>query len=987
MRKSVHLNPRPMLQQYWVLGLFWLLSFGKASAAGVPFETPEARRWADSVLATLSPAERIAQMFMVSSWSNRDSVHIREIEKLIEDWGIGGVIFFQGDPMRQALMTNDYQQRSKVPLLIGIDGEWGLSMRLDSTVRFPRQMTLSAMKNDSLIYRMGLEIGRQLNRMGIHTNFAPDADVNNNAQNPVIGSRSFSDDPALVSRRALLYQRALQSSRILGNGKHFPGHGDVDTDSHLALPLLAKSRLALDSMELRPFRDMINDGLASVMVAHMSIPALDSTPALPSTLSKRIVTGLLQEELGFQGLIYTDALNMKGVAACFRPGELEFAAFQAGNDIFLCPEDVHKGVETLLQAVNDSVIRQEEVDRRVRKILMAKYWCGLSTRPLVDTTNLLGDLNTPEALSMQFDLFSEAITILKNERELLPLRALDSIRIASVVIGDRKYNAFQENLRKYARVDVFAEDKDAPVSQFEALFTFLKNYDLVVLSLHGTTMKAQNGYGIPEVARKFVDSVMLNYPTVFVDFGNAYTLTRFNRLNKAKAVVLAYEDFPYVHGLAAQVVMGGLRAEGGLPVKVSEQYNRESGLTTDGPIRLTFTTPEKAGMSGRTLSRIDTIVAEAIRAKAMPGCQVLVARKGMVVFRKSYGYHTYDSLLAVRDDDLYDIASITKVAGTGLMAMKVFDQGKIDLNQPLARYLPRLRNSGKKGLTIREIMAHQGGLVSWIPYWKKTVSANGPDSLYYRRTPDERFSVRVSDSLFTFPQLADSILDWSVKSPAGERGKYVYSDLGPIFLRFALERVADKPIDQFLEEQFFSPLQLNNTLYKPWQNFSADRIIPTERDTAFRKKLLLGDVHDPAAAMQGGVSGNAGLFSNAGDLAVIFQMLLNHGSYAGRQYLKPNTVSMFTRRQFTQGNNRRGLLFDKPEIDPSKSSPCAASASPETFGHQGFTGTCVWADPKEELLVIFLSNRVFPDATNDKLVKMNIRTRIQQAAYDAILDQ
>jgi beta-glucosidase-like glycosyl hydrolase/CubicO group peptidase (beta-lactamase class C family) len=977
---------KPVLKRLLSVFLF-AIGVLPVARAGVPFETPEAARWADSVLATLSPAQRIAQMFMVSSWSNKDSVHIREIEKLIEDWGIGGVIFFQGGPLRQALLTNDYQRRSKVPLLIGIDGEWGLSMRLDSTVRFPRQMTLSAMRNDSLIYRMGQEIGRQLNRLGIHINFAPDADVNNNAANPVIGSRSFSDDPDLVARRAMLYLRALQASHILGNAKHFPGHGDVDADSHLTLPLLAKSRQALDSTELKPFRRLMADGLASVMVAHLSVPALDSTPALPSTLSRPIVTGLLQEQLGFKGLIFTDALNMKGVAACFRPGELELAAFQAGNDIFLCAEDVRKGVETILAAVNDSVIPQAEVDRRVRKILMAKYWCGLAQRPEVDTANLMQDLQSPEALALQFDLFSEAVTVLKNDRELLPLHGLDSLRIASVVVGDRKYNAFQQQVREYARADVYAEDKDAPVSQFDALFSFLKNYDLLLLSVHGTTMKAQAGYGIPEVARRFIDSVLVTYPTVLVDFGNAYTLTRFRRLDKAKAVVLAYEDFPFVHGLAAQVVFGGLKAGGGLPVNVSASMSRNTGLTTSGPLRLSFTVPERAGMDGHVLQRIDTIVADAIRARAMPGCQVLIARKGQVVFRKSYGYHTYDSLLAVRDDDLYDIASISKVAGTALMAMKVFDQGKLDLNQPLSRYLPRLRTTPKRNLTVREVMAHQAGFISWIPYWKRTVNAAGPDSLYYRRVPDNHYSIRVADSLYTFSEMADSILDWSAQSPAGERGKYVYSDLGPIFLRFALERITGKGMDEFLEEQFFGPLQLNHTVYRPWQNFSADRLVPTERDSAFRRKLLLGDVHDPAAAMMGGVSGNAGLFSNAGDLAVIFQMLLDHGRYAGRQYIKPNTVSIFTRRQFTQGSNRRGLLFDKPEFDPGKPNPCAASASPETFGHQGFTGTCVWADPKEELIVVFLSNRIYPDATNDKLVKMNVRTRIQQAAYDALLER
>ena len=950
-----------------------------------PFYSEQAERWADSVLATLSPDERISQLMMVSVYSNRDSSHLRDIRKMVTDWGIGGIIFFQGGPVREALMTNELQKASKIPLLVGIDGEWGLSMRLDSTVRFPRQMTMSATTDDSLIYEMGKMVAKQCNRMGIHTNFSPDLDVNNNPLNPVIGSRSFGDDPETVYRRSLMYMNGLHAGRILTTGKHFPGHGNADTDSHLALPMINQSRSGLDSVELYPFRKLINDGLGGVMVAHLNVPSLDSTPNLPSTLSRPIVTDLLKNQLSFKGLIFTDALTMKGVSACYKPGQLEKLALMAGNDILLCLEDVHKAVEEIHFAVQNCEIDESEINEKAKKLLMVKYWCGLNNYTTIDTTGLIADLNSPDAIALQRRLYEKSITLLSNRDSVLPIHFKDSLRIASVCIGDLKGNAFQRQLSAYLPVEWFAEDKDAPVSVFSALFSYLENFDLVILSMHGTSMKAQNNYGIPEAARVFIDSVLTRYKTIFVDFGNAYTLSRFTALDKAAAVVLAYEDFPLTHSITAQTIMGGLKIGGKIPVNSTAEIRRNNGLETGMPTRLSYGTPEEAGLSTEGLSRIDSIVTGAIRAQAMPGCQVLVARHGKVVYQKAFGTKTYGSADSVRTTDLYDIASVTKVAATALATMKLFDMKKIDLNQPLSKYLTRLKSTNKKGLTIKEILAHQAGLQAWIPFYKQTMNGSAYRDGIYSRQLKDNFTIRVADSLYLNSTYTDSLSSWIMNSEVKDRGKYVYSDLGPILMKITTEKITGKAFDQFLNENFYRPLGLTRFGFSPRKKYPLSEIVPTENDTIFRKQLVRGDVHDPAAAMMGGVSGNAGIFSDANDLAVLMQMLLNKGTYGGVRYLNPNTVDLFTRSQFVQNHNRRGLLFDKPEPDSSKSSPCAKECSPLTFGHQGFTGTCVWVDPKYDLIYIFLSNRVNPDAGNDKLVRLNVRTSIQSAIYKAIL--
>ena len=967
------------------IALFLFSKTSKAQYPGPPFIFPESSRWADSVLYTLSPDQRIGQLMMVAAWSNKDSAHINEINHLISNYGIGGLIFFQGGPVRQALLTNHYQSISKVPLLIGIDGEWGLAMRLDSTIRFPRQMTLTAMQDEDLIYKMGEEIARQCRRMGIHTNFSPVADVNNNRQNPVIGSRSFSDDKFTVSRNASVYMKALQDHHVLATAKHFPGHGDTDTDSHFTLPAIRNSKEEMDSLELYPFRQLIAQGLGGMMVAHLSVPAYDTLPDNPSTLSKKIVSGLLKDEMGFRGLVFTDALNMKGVSACYRPGMLEKLALLAGNDVLLFSEDVRKAIDEIHLAVENCEITKEEIDNHVKKILMLKYWVGLNRDLLVDTTNLVHDLNTFSALHLQQQLYEKSLTLVSNKDSLIPFRHLDSLRIASVVVGDVKNNPFQKQLQLYARVDCYAVDKDAPMSIFDAIGKFLVNYDLVILSLHNTTMNAQKDFGINEAALQFIHAVIKKYKTVFVDFGNAYTLAKFETLPDANALVLAYEDMPVSQNLAAQLLFGGIGAQGRIPVLATTAYPKYSGLKSLNPVRFNYTFPEDVGMSSDRLSQIDSIALKAIAERATPGCQVLVAKDQKIIYYKSFGTHSYDDTVQVKNSDLYDIASVTKIAATCLATMKLVDEQELDLNKPVSNYLPVLKSTNKKNMVIRDVLAHQAGLQSWIPFWKSTITESGSLSeTIYIRKENETHTIRVAEGIYMRNAYRDSIMKWIYDSPLGERGKYVYSDFGPILMKSLVEKITLQPMDDYLDKEFYRSLGLTSLTFRPRKKIELNRIIPTENDNEFRHQVLLGDVHDPAAAMLGGVSGNAGLFSDANDLAVIMQLYLNKGFYGGKTYFSQRVVNEFTRQQFPLNKNRRGLFFDKPEPDPKKQSPVCRATSLKSFGHQGFTGTCAWVDPEYNLIYIFLSNRVNPDASNDKLVKMNVRTEIQQVIYDAL---
>ncbi|MEG9327497.1 glycoside hydrolase family 3 N-terminal domain-containing protein [Salinimicrobium catena] len=970
-----------------LLSFLFLVVFcfaGTAQNTKPPFLKYTNSTWVDSVMTTLTPDERIAQLIMVAAYSNRGEEHKQEILKLIEEQKIGGLIFFQGDPASQVKLMNEYQEASELPLLGAIDAEWGLGMRLDSTISYPFQMTLGAVQDDQLLYQLGAEVARQVKRTGLHLNFAPVVDVNNNPNNPVINFRSFGEDKFNVARKATAYMQGMQDAQLLTTAKHFPGHGDTDTDSHYALPQINHPLARLDSLELYPFREILKAGIGGVMVAHLNIPALDST-GVPSTLSKPIITGLLKEQLDFEGLIVTDAMNMKGVTEGNEPGVVDKDAILAGNDLLEFTEDVPKAIAEVRKAINAGLISQKEIDQRVRKILAVKQWVGLNQYQPVAVENIIEELNTPEAILLNRQLTEAALTVLKNEKNILPLQELEKRRFASVSFGRDEKTPFQETLDLYAGMTHFTVPVDASEEMVSTLRNQLENYDVVISAIHDQSKFPRNNLKLSEAALELVAELAEKESSVFAFFKNPYVLNKIDKIEEAAGLVVAYQDNKASQEVAAQLIFGGIGANGKLPVSVGEKFKAGKGLEVTGNIRLSYTLPEAAGMDSKLLnSRIDSLMTVAMEMKATPGAQILVARHGKVVFHKAYGEHSYYDTISVKKDDLYDLASVTKISATMPALMKLYDEGKFRLDGTLADHLPKFKRSNKADIPFTDILTHQARFQPWIPFWKNTLRKNGSYRWWtIKKDSSARYPIKITDEMYLHRNYPDKIVKAIRKSPLREKKEYVYSDFFFILAPRVVASRTEEDFATYLQENFYQPLGAESVGFNPAA--PKYKIVPTEYDFSFRKEPIHGTVHDEGAIMLGGVSGHAGLFANANDLAKLLQMYLNGGEYGGKRYLKEETLIKFTKTTFPDTDNRRALGFDKRRPN-SKGvvNNTAKDASEASYGHTGFTGIMVWMDPEEDLLYIFLSNRVHPTRENHRLYSLDTRTNIHQVLYDAI---
>ena len=968
----------------WTCSVLLLLS-GLLSSQAQSVEATAEDQWVDSVMQTLEPSERISQLINIATFSNRDKAFEDSISGIIKEFKIGGLIFFQGGPVRQAKLTNRYQQESELPLLISIDAEWGLGMRLDSTISFPYNMALGAIQEDGLIYDMGVEVGRQCKRMGIHLNFAPVVDVNNNARNPVINYRSFGEDPEAVASKGVQFMKGFQQSGLLATAKHFPGHGDTDTDSHYDLPQLLHHRDRLDAVELLPFRALIEAGVSGVMVAHMNIPSLDSTANMPSTLSKPIVTDLLRNELKFEGLIMTDALNMKGVTKFYQPGEVDVKALTAGNDLLMYSEDVAAVIDQVQQAIKQGQLTQEVIDVKCRNVLRAKYRLGLHQRQDILIEGLVEDLNSPKAKLLHRKLVEASMTMVKNDG-MLPLKKLDTLTVATVSIGSDHITSFQRMIEKYIVTDHLLVPKDATAEQTERFMNLVKGYDLVIMGIHGVLKRPGNSRGFSDATYKLIEDISKRHKTVAVSFRNAYTLDLLP-VQRMNSVLLSYQDGELTQQTAAQVLFGAIAAPGKLPVTVNQQLPAGAGLNTAGGLRLKYTQPEEVGMPSEFLHhKIDSIVQLGLDSAAFPGAQVLAAKDGKVIFHKTYGYLTYDSIRKVAEDDIYDLASVTKVTGPLPALMKLNGEGKINLDQKFSYYWPDFQNTDKEGMTFREVLAHYARLKPYIVYWQLTKKKNGNfKRRFFREESSGKYPVEVTESLFLRHNYREKGIYKAIrKSDLEEEKKYLYSGLSFYLYPEIIENLSGQNYQDYVKQNFYLPLGAQTLTYRPLEYFPLERIVPTEFDDFFRMKQLRGTVHDEGAAMMDGISGNAGLFSTANDLAKLMQMYMQWGTYGGERYLDEEVVKEFASCQYCDEGNRRGLGFDKPPIENKENGSTAADASDATFGHSGYTGTYTMVDPENGLLMIFMSNRVYPTRNNPKLYQLNIRPAIHQVLYDAM---
>ncbi|MDX1665620.1 MAG: glycoside hydrolase family 3 N-terminal domain-containing protein [Saprospiraceae bacterium] len=942
------------------------------------------QRWVDSVFDAMSQEQRLGQLFMLRAHSNLGQEHVAKITDMVKNHQVGGLCFFQGSPEGHVELINKYQALSRTPLLIAIDAEWGLGMRLkEAAVSFPEQLTLGALRDNRLIYEMGEEIARQLKRMGVHVNFAPVVDVNNNPANPVINYRSFGEDRYKVAVKGYMYMKGLQEEGIMACAKHFPGHGDTDVDSHLDLPVVDHPRSRLDSLEMYPFRVLSDQGVGGVMVAHLHVPVLDDRPNRSTTLSRAVVDTLLKRELGFKGLVFTDALDMKGVTKYFEEGQLEAEALLAGNDMLVLPGDLTESIAAIRSYVEGGRLSWAEIDQRVRKILRAKYRLGLSSFKPLSTEGLRGDINTRRSEVIIQRIIREALTLVRNDGKLLPIAELPDIDMSSLSIGAEVTTPFQHRLSSYADMEHYQAGSELSPALQASLIDRLKDKDLVIVGMHGMRPHASQDFGISDSARRFLDKLDAETQVVLVIFGNPYSLRFFDEM---ETVVVAYEDGAEFQDQAAQAIFGAFAFRGRLPVTASPLSTVNTGISTKPLRRLGYVLPEAVGMNSDTLKRIADIAERVIESKGTPGCVVLVAKDGQIVYHRSFGYHTYRKQRPVSPEDIFDLASITKVTATTAGIMRLYEGGKLSLEDPMGKYLPDLWDTDKAPLEIGDVMAHQSGLKSWMPFYKPTVSKSRrnprPLNEFYRYRSGGPFTVPVTDRLFMRSDLADSIWQQIVHSELRPRKSYHYSDLGFYLLKRLLEGIADKPLDEFVAEELYRPLGLRTMTFNPKKKFSLADIVPTEEDRYFRRQRIHGYVHDSGAAMLGGVSGHAGLFSNARDLAIFMQMLLQNGYYGGRAHFNPATVRHFTRRY--KNSSRRAAGFDMLETDPLREPNLSALASPRAFGHKGFTGTCAWADPEYGLVYVFLSNRTYPRMTNKTLIDLEVRNEIQTVIYNSL---
>ena len=943
------------------------------------YKSESEKKWVDSVYNALSFDERLGQLFMVSAYSNRDSLHAKAIDKLITESKVGNLIFFQGGPQRQAKLNNRYQKLAKIPLLIAIDGEWGLPQRLDSTYAFPYNMTLGAIKDKSLLEKVGVQIGKHSKRMGIHFNFGPDVDVNTNPKNPIIGFRAFGETKENVTKSASAIIKGFQSTGGFSTGKHFPGHGDTDVDSHKALPTLSLTEQRLNDVELYPYRQLFAEGLASVMIAHLNIPALENRENIPSSVSSKIVTDLLKNKMGFDGLIFTDALNMKAAANFRKPGQIDLEAFLAGNDLLLCPDDVPTAIEKLCMAYQDSIISEQRLAYSVKKILKFKYRAGLNNYKTVDQNNLLQDLNASENDALQYTLYENAITLLKNKNDILPIQNLEKNKIAYVKMGDDLNSEFVSTLKKYTEITEIAD------TNIDSLNKKLSSFDKVIIGFHKSD-KPWKSHAFTDKELSDIQEIAKKNVVILDVFVKPYALSQIQNFEEIEALVVSYQNRDIAQNVSAQIIFGGVGAQGILPVSVGNSFKVNDGLTTKKLDRLGFTAPENVQMNPAVLSKIDAIAQKAIDGKMAPGINVLVARKGKVIFQKAYGTFEYDKKTTVKTADVYDVASMTKILATLPNAMQLYDNHKIKLDSKIGDLLPIFINSDKQDITFKDLMTHYARLKAWEPFYKKTIdSSKKPLEKFYSKIKSIDFQKQVADSLFIRNDYHDTIIKYIVDSKLNPKKEYKYSDFTLIILKEIIEKITKKPLDVLVKQNIFDVVGANSSIFNPLQKFSKYQIVPTEIDNYFRQQKIQGYVHDMAAAMEGGVSGHAGLFSNAIDVAKIMQMYLQKGSYGGHQFFSPKTFDDFNTCYYCPEGNRRGLGFDKPTVNGEKGSTCGCT-SKSSFGHTGFTGTMTWADPETEIVYVFLSNRTFPDGNAPNLLsKNNIREDIQQVIQDAII--
>lgn len=956
-------------------------------------DSQECKEWVETRLEQMTLKEKIGQLFIHTAPLQDNEATHKNLRNAVKEYKVGGLLFSGGALATQAKLTNMAQEMAGIPLLMTFDGEWGLAMRLKQLPAFSRNRVMGCIQDNGLIYEYGREVARQCREVGVHVNFAPVADVDNNPLNPVINTRSFGGDPKNVADKVVAYSRGLEDGGVLSVSKHFPGHGDTNVDSHKALPVLKFSRERMDSIEMYPFRKAVEAGLGGVMVGHLEVPALSKKPA---SLSTEII-GILKEEFGFKGLVFTDALEMKGVS---NNQNVAARALMAGNDMLLVPRNLKRELDGVLQAVKAGQITEEEITERCRKVLTFKYALGLHEKQFVQLSGLEQRLTRPAARELMDRFEKAAVTVVSNDGGILPLD-VDQKKTVIFSIGKASQGkAFHEQLSKYMQVDRIHAGSDS----IPSLSRRLGKYEKVIVAIHTEKYAAYQSMLATLSARLPLVYVYLTPMQRIYNKGNAW--------KKAAAVVMGHSESENVQRFVADVLMGRKQATGRLSVEV-KNYRKPGDGVTVALKQTKIYRPEDYGMDAGILKKIDDVALEGIEGKAYPGCQILILKDGAPVYEKCFGTYTYGGKEKVDEESVYDIASLTKTTATLLAVMKLYDEGRFGLTDPISKYVSALRGSRKGRITIEDLLYHQSGLPGSWQFYREAIDDSSYTGTFYKAKVDpthrlqvdkrlyvvdgfkykeeyisdtrsDEYPLQVAQGMFVSKAFPKRMLEMIASDTVPLRDRrYRYSCLNFMLLKEMVEHITGMPMDEYLEREFYAPMGMDRTLYRPTTRFKAEQIVPTvQKDYLRGRKELRGYVHDEIAAFMGGVSGNAGLFSNARDVAKVYQMLADGGIYDGKRYLTQETCRLFMNRK--SRISRRTLGFDKPEPAPGKG-PCADEAPAEVVGHTGFTGTCAWADPKNGLVFVFLSNRIYPRPFDHKaLMSLNIRPRIQQLMYQAL---
>lgn len=956
-------------------------------------------KWVNSTYSQLTPDERIAQIIIMAITPD-DSEYTNLVAKqYVQDLKVGGLIFEKSDILTQARLTNYVQSLADIPLMIALDAEWGLSMRMDDAPVFPRNLLLGGVGDEKLIYEYGREVARECALIGVHVNFAPVLDVLDRPAS-VVGDRSFGYSPDVVARNGIAFAKGLEDGGVLSTAKHFPGHGSTTADSHKELPHIDKSMQEMMMYDLVPFKKYVEAGLGGMLTAHIDVDIFDDG-SMPCSLSKQCVDGLLKHEMGFEGLVFTDALNMEGAKAV--DGNPCVNAILAGNDVLLMPANLQEAIEAIKEAIGAGIISWSDIESRCKKMLRYKYALDIASngKNEIDLKTVKDSINTQYAENLNRMLVASAVTVASNENDILPISNLEKgkIPVVTLGLGNGLDNMFQQRCAKYAAT--------SPCGSVSSLMA-LNDDKRVIVAVSG----AGNVENALAVVRKFKKSivVVLDEPEKLQNYSSLITS------RDVDALVLGYGSDDVWQDYAAQTIFGGNGATGILPITIKSQENKKvlyagAGVKYDA-VRLGYTLPVEVGFKPDLLSKIDSICNYGIQQKAFPGCQVIVARHGKVVCDRAYGEIDYDSGTPVTTNTLFGLASVSKATGTLSGIMKLVDDGKIKLDEPASKYIPGLRNTDKSMLTFRQLLYHETGMQPSLSMWEMMFDPNtytgklitnkpsdvnnikvmkdawGNKDAKLRTDilsdhPTKEFNIAIADGIYGGKVTYDSIMNRIYNSQLRPTKDYCYSCLNFCLLANALQNITHKRLDEYVGEKVLKPLGSYHTTYRPLGKFKPEQIAYTEVDTYLRKQHIHGYVHDELAAFSGGVQGNAGLFSNANDLAKIFQMWLNGGKYGGDTFYKKSTIDTFLKSK--SPNSHRGLGFDKPNIKkPSWSNTCD-EASPETVGHTGFTGTCFWVDPKTDTIFIFLANSVCPERGNPAVGKVNARTNTQALIYKSII--